>query len=334
MAREHIDPLALQLLLDDLNILEDQGKVKQREGDNTDLELAIQSTKLDIMATQTSLQDEVMALSTSAAMATDQNLLTSMREEEHLAEQDYRYALALKNGGQTENVTLMYEPTETDNSDDVVSAAMSDLMSRITIHDYESGGDGSSRSPPPYETRSMTYKCVSCLETFRDPGFKSDCGHQFCLDCLRQMFLGAIKDEELYPPRCCGKAVPPEIAQRVLQYEELHAFSERAVECTAKDRLYCADPTCSKFISPFAIQDEIGTCPSCSKETHLTCRSLAHPGIDCPLDEALHSLLQMAEERNWRRCFHCRAMVELNHGCNHMTCRSVHIQLITCRPTF
>ncbi|KAJ5726310.1 uncharacterized protein N7483_007667 [Penicillium malachiteum] len=210
MAQEGIDPLILSLLLDDLNILEDQGKGKQREGHHTDLELAIQSMKDDIMAVQTSLQDEVMALSTSLAAAADQNLLASMREEERLAEQDHRYALALNNGERTENVTSTYEPTEIDNNNDAVSVVMSDLMSRITIRDHDCNGEGSSRSPFPYRMPTMTKECVSCLERFRDPGFTSTCGHEFCLDCVRQMFLGAIKDEELYPPRCCGQVVPPE----------------------------------------------------------------------------------------------------------------------------
>ncbi|KAJ5710901.1 hypothetical protein N7488_005057 [Penicillium malachiteum] len=325
MAQEKVDPLALQILLDELDILEDQQKGKQKESHDTDLEISIQSMKDDIMAIQTSLQDEIMALSTSVAVAMDQDVLASMREEERLAEQDRRYAAALSNGEETENATPTYEPTETDKNDDVVSAVMSDLMSRITIRDDQSNGEGSSRSHLPYQTAAGITECGSCLERFHDPGFTSACGHEFCLNCVRQMFLGAIKDEELYPPRCCGHVVPPGIALRVLQYGELSAFGERAIEWTAKDRLYCADPTCSKFIPPFAITDEIGTCPSCDKQTHLTCRSFAHPETDCPLDDVLHDVLKMAEEESWKRCFHCRTMVELHRGCNHITCRSVTI---------
>lgn len=64
---------------------------------------------------------------------------------------------------------------------------------------------------------------------------------------MKQLFLGATKDEELYPPRCCGNVVPPGLALRLLSYKELRDFSESALEWTAKDRLYCAEPTCSKL---------------------------------------------------------------------------------------
>ncbi|KAJ6021268.1 hypothetical protein N7540_006772 [Penicillium herquei] len=324
MAHEETNTLSLQLLLDDLDHLEDQQKGKQVAGKHTDLEFAIQLMKEDISAAQASIQDGILALSQSTAIATDQIVLASIREDETLAEQDHRYALALSNGDlhRFEKSTSP-ESTLLDTNDDAVSVVMSDLMSRIAISDDASIGESSSR---PTQMHSRTKKCVSCLEEFHDSVFESSCGHEFCLDCVRQMFLGAIKDEELYPPRCCGEVMPPGIALRVLQYGELSAFSERAIEWTAKDRLYCAEATCSKFIPPFAIKDEIGICPSCGQSTHLTCRSFAHPGVDCPMDNALHDVLQIAENENWKRCFHCRNMVELQHGCNHITCRSVTVQ--------
>ena len=149
----------------------------------------------------------------------------------------------------------------------------------------------------------------------------SSCGHNYCRDCNRQMFLGAIKDEELYPPRCCGRIVPPGTALRILNYHELRAFCERGIEYSTNDRVYCAEPTCSKFIPPFNIEDDHGTCPECFQKTHLPCRSFAHPGVDCPMDDKLQNVLAMADAENWKRCSNCRTMVELQHGCNHITCR-------------
>ncbi|KAJ5913640.1 hypothetical protein N7504_002523 [Penicillium tannophilum] len=127
--------------------------------------------------------------------------------------------------------------------DDAVSVAMSDLMSRITIND--DNGESSSRSIPTSRTSNLIKQCVSCLEKFHAPMFKSSCGHEFCRDCLSQMFLGAIKDEELYPPRCYGEVVPDGIALWTLSYGKMmDFFKQRAIEWTAKDRLYCANPTC------------------------------------------------------------------------------------------
>ncbi|PWY92177.1 hypothetical protein BO70DRAFT_367399 [Aspergillus heteromorphus CBS 117.55] len=332
--------LTLQLLREDLEGLENQQKGKQVAGCHTDLEVAIQCMREDIIATQTSIEDGKLAISTSSAVASDQNVLAAIKQDEDLAEQDRRYALALGLGDEEQTGTITHDDDDDEDdhvpelrdidsvpkvqNDDAVSVVMSDLMSRVTISDESaSNGEGSSRAMISSQSQisDIQKECVSCLERVHTIMFRGRCGHEFCRDCVRQMFLGATKDEELYPPRCCGAVVPPGVALRVLHYDELRAFSERAMEWTAKDRLYCADPTCSRFIPPFSIEDELGTCESCKQQTHLTCRSLAHPGIDCPMDEALHTVLEMADSENWRRCFHCQTMVELQHGCNHITCR-------------
>lgn len=324
MTCEDINPGILQLLLDDLDCLEDRQKGKHVAGEYTDLEFAIRCMREDLVAAQTSVDDAVLALSISTAVATDQMLLNSIKNDEINAERDHAYALALNNGQPTgpETPAAHATPCSEDN-DDAVSVVLCDLMSRVSVRDDFDNGEGSSHThsrASHSKIPSTTRKCVSCLDEIHTPSYTSPCGHEFCLECIKAMFLAATKDEELYPPRCCGETMPPGIALRVLNYKELSAFSERGLEWTAKDRLYCADPTCSKFIPPFAIKDEIGVCPDCKQSTHLICRSLAHPGVDCPMDDALNNVLAMAENEKWKRCFHCKAMVELHHGCNHITC--------------
>ncbi|KAJ5826718.1 hypothetical protein N7447_003481 [Penicillium robsamsonii] len=317
--------MILQLLLEDLDDLESRQKGKQIVGKETDLELAIACLREDIRTTQISINDEILALSTSTAIATDQKLLASLQREERLANQDRQFALGLIDGTSTSNDVsnslTVNESISPDDDEDAVSIVMGDLMGRMGLTDNASNnGEGSSRIHPS-RTTSIMKECASCYTNIEIIIFKGPCGHEFCRNCTRQMLLGAIKDEELYPPRCCGNVVPPGVALRVLDYEELRNFSERALEWTAKDRLYCAEPTCSKFIPPSAIQHEHGTCPECHQQTHVPCRSLAHPRVDCPTDEPLHAVLEIANAEKWKRCFNCRTMVELHHGCNHMTCR-------------
>lgn len=50
----------------------------------------------------------------------------------------------------------------------------------------------------------------------------------------------------------------------------------------------------------------------------MTCKGASHHG-DCPNDESLHQVLQLAGQQLWQRCQNCRAMIELNVGCNHIT---------------
>ena len=310
---------ALQLCLEDLNGLEDHQKGKQREGELTDLELAIASMKDDLLATQTSIQDHVLAVSTSTAIATDQNILMSIRHDESVAEHDRQLARGMdRDGHDIIHNTNESEPApEEFDFSDAICTVMGDLMERMTLSSKEADRGTSLRS---VQTNPATIQCGSCLED-TEPFLRSSCGHEYCRDCTRQLFLGAIKDEELYPPRCCGQIIPPEITIQLLTYDELRDFSERAIEYAAKDRVYCAEPTCSKFIPPSAVRGDHGICRYCHQETHLPCRSLAHPNIDCPLDSGLQNVLAIADAENWMRCFNCRTLVELQHGCNHITCR-------------
>ncbi|KAA8650387.1 E3 ubiquitin-protein ligase [Aspergillus tanneri] len=325
MEHDQSQGLILQLLLEDLDHLENKQKGKQAAGKRTDFETALMYMRDEVMAAQNSIEDGILALSTSTAIATDQNLLASIRHDERIAEQDRRYALALdnekSNPQDVSSILTKSKVASTDENEDAISVVIGDLMGRMTLNDGSVNGEGSSRHIASSKMANLGKDCDSCFEKCDVPMFAVPCGHKFCRDCTRQMFLGAIKDEELYPPRCCSNIVPPGIALRVLSYDELRAFGERAIEWTTKDRLYCAEPTCSRFIPPFAIQDDHGTCLECHQQTHLPCRSFAHPGVDCPMDGALHSVLAMADAENWRRCFNCRTMVELQHGCNHITCR-------------
>ncbi|RJE24123.1 RING [Aspergillus sclerotialis] len=322
MDHDQSKELAFRFLLEDLEDVENKQKGKQAAGNLTDNELAFKLMREEILNAQTSIEDGILALSISSAVATDQNILASIRREERIAEQDRRYALALSNGQpiprNASHVSAASNPRPAHKTDDAVSVGMEDLMGRTMAED---NGEGSSKHIASSSKTSYDIECAACLEKHDSAMFVGACGHEYCRDCTRQIFLGATRDEQLYPPRCCGNIIPPGIGLRFLDYEELRAFGQRAIEWATKDRLYCADPTCSKFIPPFTVKDEHGCCPECGKNTHVLCRSLEHPNVDCPLDEALQSVLAMAEAHGWRRCFNCRTMVELKHGCNHIRCR-------------
>ncbi len=81
---------------------------------------------------------------------------------------------------------------------------------------------------------------------------------------LSRCSSGAIKDEELHPPLCCGEAVPPGVALRVLTKSSFEVLVKGRLNGLLKiDRTYCAEPTCSKLNPPFAKQNELGICASC-----------------------------------------------------------------------
>ncbi|CAG8427472.1 unnamed protein product [Penicillium salamii] len=311
----------LRLLHEDLMALKGAAKGKQRAGKLTDFGLAIKSMQDDIQNMERSIKDQSQAHSTSSAVLTDQSILMSLAREERIANEDHRLAVALNNGQRLRRLRPANTKPEPDDNIDAVSTIMEDLMTRMSVLNEPDNGEGSSRAISSHQPMARRVRCVSCLEKCDSVLSVGKCGHEYCLDCTREMFLGSIRDEELYPPRCCGNVLPPGVAMRVLNYSELREFSHRALEWTAKSRVYCADPTCSTFIPTFAIENDQGTCPKCHQQTHLPCRSLVHHGMDCPMDESLPLVLDIAKAKGWKRCPHCRTMVELLRGCNHMTCR-------------
>lgn len=177
----------------------------------------------------------------------------------------------------------------------------------------------SSNAAPEPAARGI--ECDICAQAHNDITILSLCGHRVCADCRRYLFRQAIRNEEQYPPRCCTTPFTIEHAARVLDGQEPQAYRERVEEMGALERLYCAVPTCSKFIPPDAVDNEHGTCPQCGRQTHTVCQTLQHPGKDCPADAHLDSVLQMANAEGWQRCEHCGSVIERTEGCNQLMCR-------------
>lgn len=321
------DSLAFNLFLDDVEDMASRQKGKAKEGQLTDPDYSLLLWEQELLAAKQNSDDRRMALSMSNAIASDQNAIAALRTSERTATSDRVMALSLSEEAvlpipiNLEEREMSIGNTSKDDVFDTVSEVMSSLMAGIDLTSQDPGSERGEMSTSASHSHTFP-QCVSCLEQVQvSQTFSSPCGHVYCNTCIKQLFLNATKDEDLYPPRCCGNVIPAGIALRLLSYKELTAFSAKGVECAAIDRVYCADFTCSTFIPPWLITGESANCPSCDKTTHTLCKSLDHPDQDCPSDEQLQEVLNLGELEGWRRCFNCRTMVELGQGCNHMTCR-------------
>lgn len=102
----------------------------------------------------------------------------------------------------------------------------------------------------------------------------------------------------------------------------LTLYQEKAREFTTPLRLYCYNKSCSKFLGARRDTAFLFFCRSCSKSTCARCTNAGHPPFtDCPDDAAAQEVLELGREQGWQRCPGCKTLVELNLGCNHMTCR-------------
>ncbi|RAO69664.1 uncharacterized protein BHQ10_005676 [Talaromyces amestolkiae] len=152
--------------------------------------------------------------------------------------------------------TVAHDETDSDSDSDSTISDLVDLTEQQDMPDASQELEIAPTKP--------TSNCDSCLEQRQIFLIKS-CNHNYCHTCIRELFLGAIRDEELYPPRCCAEPFPAETASQVLGNNELDNFNQKATEYTAERRVYCADPGCSSFIPQSAIQSDVGTCPECQK---------------------------------------------------------------------
>lgn len=173
------------------------------------------------------------------------------------------------------------------------------------------------RPQPPTQQPQAT--CVACTETLLQTDVTTaPCSHIYCRDCTIKLFEDSLRDETLFPPRCCRTAIPLPLVQHFLSPDIRREFENKTVEYNDGNRTYCSSPICSRYLHPFPNPRVNGRyCARCNLWTCIRCKKSHYPGNACP-DEN-EGMLQLAKKSGWRRCSRCKNMVELRTGCNHIT---------------
>ncbi|KAL5314917.1 hypothetical protein ACEPPN_017567 [Leptodophora sp. 'Broadleaf-Isolate-01'] len=175
--------------------------------------------------------------------------------------------------------------------------------------------DARKQSPPKDELKS----CVCCAEDFESAHTSQmPCKRDYCHFCVQRIVINSLVDEALYPPRCCKQPFDMDSMRQALTLELISDFYEKKAEFETVDRAYCSNPICSTFLYPVNIVADTGTCPKCLTTTCVMCKAATHKG-NCPQDTATQQVLELANTEGWKRCEHCKRMIELKHGCNHIT---------------
>jgi len=171
------------------------------------------------------------------------------------------------------------------------------------------------------------YDCTACGDTKEYfEVMKMPCRDWYCRDCIHELFARSLKDESLFPPRCCRQHIPIEHVDIFLTRQIKDEFVEKHVEYNTENRTYCYHKPCSAFIAPEYCNEDRGyaRCQKCPRLTCVECKQRHHGSALCPRDEETEQVLQLAQSAGWQRCGKCRTMVELNHGCHHMQCKCRH----------
>lgn len=310
----------------------DMWKAVRRDTPNADGWLAIELRLDELRRMRTIFTDRQMAQSMSAATISDAAAIAAIYQEEDTAKQDHEMALALESAEDDDDddarslpkvkkKNASVSPKEDDTGFLSILAArhVSVSAGRTLLPPLTADDESKSEEKDEEEREQPRRECVICTdEKYWFEVLSVPCGHDYCTDCLEQLFRDSYIDESLFPPKCCRQIIPITGPKPTLfiPKELIEPYEVRRIETTTTNRTYCVD--CTKFIPPTDIVGRYGTCTSCQATTCPHCKKEAHPLTACRRDRDEELVLQLAAKEGWRACYRCRRMIELNTGCYHM----------------
>lgn len=322
--------LALQLQQQDLDLWEQSRKGKQREGELTDVDLALEACRQELEAMTAHISDHMLALSIARAVDSDGQVIREAQLVEQQAARDREFALALSNDPNARARPITVETGEEQPMGEEEDGWI-DLLRSLNLGDLPDSMSGQPESSTWASSRkeSQTRECVACNDQFPPLALlRSSCSHEYCRSCLLGLVRSSLQDESLFPPRCCGQTIPVEQG-RWFSPQLVGQFQARKLEFDTPNRTYCSEPSCSTFIPPPFINGETATCPRCARRTCIHCKGAYHTGV-CPSDIASQQVLQLAAENGWQKCYSCSRVVELGTGCYHMSKSPVRFDMSSC----
>jgi hypothetical protein len=168
---------------------------------------------------------------------------------------------------------------------------------------------------------------VICGDGLRpSTAFRALCDHFYCRRCLSDLARTCLRDESLFPLKCCKQPLPMDGEYGVLARLELRlrqSFQAKATEFStlSKNRVYCPRETCSAFLGSSAQLPARVACRHCPTVVCVACKQIDHGAVPCEENTALEQVKSLAREQSWQTCPGCAQIIELHQGCYHMTCR-------------
>lgn len=274
--------------------------------------------------------DHRLARSIDAALHADTALMHQMVSQDLETFQDRAMAVALSGtDGECED-----PPEGLQEALEYACSVMSDLSeslqraSATAYMPHESDEEESGLFTKVTEEECQTldesvenFECSTCLDLVPSSlNIQLPCEHASCVNCTKEAFARSCTDGSMFPPRCCRQVIPLTSIAGHMSFDEVAAFESSSVEYQTKDRTYCSNHSCGKFIMPNKITPglNIAHCNTCGTRSCTICKAASHESSDCPSDPLLKQIKQLAEVQKWQTCPECHMIIERTSGCPQM----------------
>jgi len=163
------------------------------------------------------------------------------------------------------------------------------------------------------------------------------CLHSYCLQCLTRYYSTRILDGDVLSISCpdthCDTEVTPSEIEAVVEkdlFDKYNQFLRQAKMKLEPDSRWCPKPDCDTIVKGNAETQECRcTNSDCGFVFCFTCSLQWHPDISCDeLAKRQKNLKDKKRVDKWKKkhktkpCPMCRADIEKDKGCNHMSCSS------------
>lgn len=320
---------ALTLQLEELGLRTTFGKGKHPVDHPPDFEVAFTSFQEELVKYKTFLGDQKFAQSMGTAVHTDETIIGSLTAQEIQSHADRRFVLQLSNDDP--EIEAPSRPMRAQ-AEEKVENWISTVSDTMTAHSVVEFSDEETEAGPSMnyaERQAETIKkltrefhCVACTDrVLRSNMVTTQCGHRYCANCVRSLFMRSTKDEGLYPPKCCKRPIPLAMVAKHMDANDLASFQLAAIEFATPHRIYCSNLNCAKFILPnnITLSLQRADCVACGTDTCIICMNKYHRDQDCPDDPSLRQTRELAVSLGWQTCKVCNRVVQLRSGCNHIT---------------
>lgn len=173
-------------------------------------------------------------------------------------------------------------------------------------------------------------ECKICYtEVEKDDSVGLSCGHVFCSDCLKQIVLVALRDNDIQSVKCpdCKKSIEESDVRKIAngdrnlieQFVRLKTLQFLASNSNLKN---CPTVDCKFVFINEGHRSKI-TCPECNNAYCSSCllnHSLRTSCEQAKLEQSSDAANDSWKKRFTKNCPNCNVSIERSYGCRFMAC--------------